>query len=83
MSISERVLQIIKENLSEEKNINAEDLLQDLEISSIIFIQIIVALENEFNFEFEDEKLLFTEFPAAKDMIDYVISRTDGKNNDC
>jgi acyl carrier protein len=79
MSISERALQVIKNNLSEKTDINLEDKLQDLDINSITFIQIIVALESEFDFEFEDEKLLFTEFPAVKDMVDYVINRTDGE----
>ena len=80
MEISGKVLQVIKDNLPENLDVKPEDKLQDLEINSITFIQIIVALESEFDFEFEDEKLLFTEFSAIKDMINYVISRTDGEN---
>ncbi len=53
--------------------------MQDLEINSIIFIKIIVEPESEFDFEFEDEKLIFTAFQKIKDMIDYVISRKDQK----
>lgn len=80
MKKSERALQVIQDNLSEKIDIKPEDKLQDLDINSITFIQIIVSLEGEFDFEFEDEKLLFSEFPTVKDMVDYVISRTDGDN---
>jgi len=86
MDINKKALQIFKENLSKEsKDIKVElsDALSDLDINSITFIQIIVALESEFDFEFEDEKLLFTAFPQVKDMIDYVVKRTDGEPNGC
>ena len=78
MNKNKKILQIIKDNLSNDISIGPESLLQDIEIDSITFIKIIVALESEFEFEFDDEKLLFTEFPSIKDMIDYVIYRTDG-----
>jgi len=77
---SEITLQIIKDNLPDNLNIKIDDKLQDLNINSITFIQIIVSLENEFDFEFEDEKLLFKEFPTVKSMVDYVISRTNVEN---
>ena len=83
MEKGERALQVIQDNLTEKVDVKLEDNLQDLDINSITFIQIIVNLESEFDFEFEDEKLLFTEFPTIKDMVDYVVSRTDGENNDC
>lgn len=44
-------------------------------VDSITFIKIIVALESEFNFEFEDEMLLITKFPTVKSMIEYVESK--------
>jgi len=44
---------------------------------SITFIKTIVALENEFDFEFDDDKLLFTEFPTIKSMVEYVESKVE------
>ena len=41
-------------------------------IDSITFIKIVVALEEMFNFEFDDEMLLLTAFPTIKSMIEYV-----------
>ena len=49
------------------------DLLNILD--SMTFIKIVVALEEEFDFEFDDEKLLITEFPTVKSMIEYVESK--------
>lgn len=44
-------------------------------IDSITFIRIVVALESEFGFEFDDEMLLITQFPTIKSMIEYVASK--------
>lgn len=55
-----------------DKKICLEDELSALDINSITFISIIVAIENAFDFEFDDEMLLFTVFPTVKSMIDYV-----------
>lgn len=73
----ERILQVIKDNLSKDIEIKSDNLWQDLKVDSINFIQIIVALEKEFNLEFEDKKLSFAAFPRVKDMIDYIISRKE------
>lgn len=70
--IEEGVLSII-ETQSKSSNIVApETTLYDLKVNSIIFIKIIVDLETKFNIEFEDEKLLMSEFPTVKDFIDYI-----------
>lgn len=44
-------------------------------IDSITFIKVIVALEGEFNFEFDDEMLLITAFPTIRTMVEYVESK--------
>ena len=68
---TEEVLAII--NLSENLKINKEQLetnLQDLGMDSITFIQIIVSLEEAFDCEIPDSKLLITEMDTAQKMID-------------
>lgn len=40
-----------------------------------LYIKIVVALEGEFDFEFDDEMLLITAFPTIKSIIDYVESK--------
>jgi len=44
-------------------------------VDSITFIKIVVALEGEFDFEFDDDMLLITKFPTVKTMIEYVESK--------
>lgn len=68
---TEEVLAII--NVSENLKINKEQLetnLQDLGMDSITFIQIIVSLEEAFDCEIPDSKLLITEMDTAQKMID-------------
>jgi acyl carrier protein len=54
------------EQLSENKS------LVELEINSIVFIQVVIRCENEFSIEFEDNQLLLTNFPTIKDLIAYI-----------
>ena len=56
-------------------NIDIDTSLADINLDSIKFIKIVVALEEKFDFEFDDEKLLITEFPTVKTMIEYVESK--------
>ena len=44
-------------------------------VDSITFIKTIVALESEFDFEFDDEMLLMTKFDTIKSMLEYVESK--------
>lgn len=45
-----------------------------LDVDSIIFIKLVVALECKFNFEFEEEKLIITSFPKILDIVNYVMN---------
>lgn len=67
----ENVLNVINsaENL-EVTNEQLEENLLDLGMDSITFIQIIVALEEEFECEIPDSKLLITEMNTVQQMVD-------------
>ncbi len=75
MDIDEKIINIIKEELSIE-HVTPEMELEKIEINSIGFIKIIVAIETEFDFEFEDEKMLFSAFPKIEDIIHYTKLKT-------
>ena len=47
----------------------------DVGLDSITFIKIVVALEGEFGFEFDDDMLLITKFPTVQSMVEYVESK--------
>lgn len=56
-----------------------EDSLPELGMDSITFIQIVVALEEEFGCEIPDEKLLITEMDTVQKMLDVLQSIYDNR----
>ena len=73
--VQKRAFDIIISNLKEKKKM--EEISLDMDFNSIVldsitFIEIVVAFECEFNFEFDDEMLLITKFPTIKSMVEYV-----------
>ena len=56
-----------------------EDSLPELGMGSITFLQIVVALEEEFGCEIPDEKLLITEMDTVQKMLDVLQSIYDNR----
>ena len=78
----ENVLEVV--NCTEKLEITTEQLeenLPDLGMDSITFIQIIVSLEEKFECEIPDEKLLITEMDTIQKMIDVLRALYDDQNN--
>ena len=75
--IQRRILSAIIESLKEKitDNIPLDTEFNSIGLNSIFFIKTVVTLETEFDFEFDDEKLLITEFPTVMSMIEYVESK--------
>ena len=68
-----KIFQVIASKLNSEiGHVTLETGFSDAGVDSITFIKIVVALESEFDFEFDDEMLLITAFPTIKSMIEYV-----------
>jgi len=55
-------------------NVTLDSELTSVGIDSVTFIDIVMALEAEFRFEFDDEMMLITVFPTIKSIIEYVES---------
>ena len=66
-----QIINILKVNTECTTKISESSLLSDLGISSLDFVKIIVEIETEFGFEFEDGKLSLLEFPTVQSLIDY------------
>jgi amino acid adenylation domain-containing protein len=75
--IQKRAFEVIIANLSEKvsDNVSLDMDFNSIGLNSITFIKTIVALEREFDFEFDDEMLLITKFPTVKSMVEYVESK--------
>jgi acyl carrier protein len=67
------VFEVITETLKEQTlNLIEETSLVELGINSINYISIIVALENRFDMEFEDDMLGIKSFENIKQIIEYI-----------
>lgn len=74
------VLEVI--NRSENMEVSQEklkDSLPEMGMDSITFIQIVVALEEEFECEIPDEKLLITEMDTVQKIVDVLQSIYDNQ----
>ena len=77
LPISQIVLTIIKESIENEiiDPIVLEDDLSSIGVNSITFIKIVVDLETEFDFEFDDEMLSYKSFPTTNSLVEYIDSK--------
>lgn len=78
-----QVLEILNANI-EDSPITIDKLdasLMDLGMDSITFIQVIVALEEEFECEIPDEKLMISEMNTVQKIIDILQSLYDKQDN--
>lgn len=77
--IEEKVIAVISKSITLDSNIEITVNMQlsELPFDSIKFIKMVVSLENEFNFEFDDEKLLFAQFPTVKSIVEYINLKTN------
>lgn len=75
--LQKKIYAQIKSNLEETvfPNVTIDTALSSVGIDSITFVKIVVSLEEAFDFEFDDEMLLFTAFPTLRSMINYVESK--------
>lgn len=70
--IERKLREIFKNNLDVEGEIGLEDNLGTIGLNSVSFIKIIVAIEKEFDIEFEDESLNYNVFKNIKELIIYI-----------
>ena len=62
-------------DLSDEKKIKEEDQLIDLGINSIDYIKIVLVLESEFGFEFDDEALDMNNIRNVRLLYQYICKK--------
>lgn len=76
--IENEIRQIVIENI-EKLEINAETNFQDIGMSSISFLTIIVKIEEKFKIEFPNEKLLISKAGTIKNLCDIVTTILSSK----
>jgi amino acid adenylation domain-containing protein len=76
--LASRLKKVIQMNLDVPiplENIGSEDHLSELGVHSIAFIKIFVAIEQEFELQFEDDELDIQKFPTIQHLITYLEAR--------
>ena len=71
------IKKIVMESLPEQKleDINVTDSLIEIGMNSSGFMKIVIGIESEFDFVFEDEDLLMENFTTVEALKNYVESR--------
>jgi phosphopantetheine attachment domain protein len=75
MNTSEKIIEIIDrviEDVDVKKLLEITDDLHTLNMNSIIFIKMIIEIEEEFGIEFEDEALNYNRFNSVAMLTEYV-----------
>ena len=70
--MEEKILDTIRKAVNDIDNKLEEDESIFDQIDSITFVKMVVALETEFDFEFDDEMLSGSKFETMEELIDYV-----------
>ncbi len=76
--VQERTLVIVKKQLqdtAQDTEIGLESDLSSIGLNSVIFIKIVVDLENEFDIEFANEDLEYGRFKNINDICDYISNK--------
>lgn len=48
---------------------------QELNINSLVFVQLVVRCEQEFNIEFEDDRMLMEKYPTMEAFLNFVTDK--------
>ena len=72
-----KAFDVIVASLSESLEVSADSIkvdssLNEFGLDFINFVNLVIALEMEFDFEFDDDKLLISKFPTVLSLIEYV-----------
>lgn len=79
LEVEGKVLKIIKAVVSADgvENLTTNTTFEELSITSMLFIQIVVACEDHFNIMFDEEMISYAQFKQVSDLISYITSKTD------
>lgn len=72
--IERQIIKILKSKLCIDcENLSKDTILSDLNIESLLFIEIIVSIEIEFEIELDDSDLDFASYETINDLVNCVL----------
>lgn len=66
-------------NLDGDIHIDLSTKISELPLDSLSFVLLVTKIEEAFNFEFDDNMLMVTNFQTIQSLMDYIIQKTDSK----
>lgn len=82
MNIDERFMKAILSVMKDENNVTLDQKFKDMNISSIIYIRLIITIEEEFGFEFDDEMLVCKPNFCLRDILNYIQKKCMNRNKE-
>ncbi|HAU86724.1 MAG TPA: phosphopantetheine-binding protein [Lachnospiraceae bacterium] len=79
--MEEKIVRVIKENISRPVSLDKESSLAANGIDSIEFITIVIALEEEFDIKFGDMQLVYSNYKTLGQLLSTVQQVIEEKNN--
>ena len=80
MILKEMVVSLSSQEITVDSVSDSVDLIKDFGFNSITLIQLVVNIEGEFNFEFDDAMLGFENLIIFKHLVDYVKEKVSEVN---
>ena len=80
MDVKQQIREIIKNHLEDKRGLyqfGDEDSLSTLQINSLIFMKIIIDLEDKYEIEFDFDKLDINSFRTINNLYDYIIQKIE------
>ncbi|MCX7748511.1 MAG: acyl carrier protein [Clostridia bacterium] len=77
--IFDRVVQVLSKQFGgyvPENGLSVDQALTGLDINSVDFVKMVIALESEFGFEFDDDDVSFNRFKNLGDLVSYIEAKT-------
>ena len=79
MDINNTLFSILENKLTIDKKMYASELtLKELGMTSLSFVKIVVAIEEEFDIEFDDNDFEMDKFTFVDDLISYIFKAMEG-----
>ncbi len=79
MNIEERFMKVILPIIQDKNSVSLDQEFKDININSIIYIKLIVTIEEEFEFEFDEEMLVCKSNFCLRDILNYIQKKCRNK----
>lgn len=80
--VKEKIIQFLEDYLQIDdfgENVSKSERFEELGINSLVFIRLLVELENEYNIEFDDDIIDFERISSISELSNYILLLMENK----